>query len=148
MKKLYFVVGPMGCGKNYVGKRLADELGYPFIDGDAFVPTSMAKKVADFKFLNQQDIDNFVTEHLIPGVETAYDETLGLVVAQALYRAEHRQQIREHFGNACQIVFVKTNLFTNLKRLLKRDQGFRWMLYGLCNRVFFQSKDFDQVIYN
>ena len=32
---IYFLVGPMGCGKNYVGKRLAKELDCDFIDGDS-----------------------------------------------------------------------------------------------------------------
>lgn len=137
---LHFVVGPMGAGKNYVGERLADKLQCNFVDGDTFIPAEMANKVARFKSLTLQDIDSFVTDSLIPQVEAAYTGQ-PLVVAQALYRQQHRDQIANHFGNQCIFYRVKTPLLVNLKRLYSRENGFRWCLYGLSNFFFFQHSD-------
>ena len=134
----------MGCGKNYVGERIAEQLRYHFVDGDSFVPSEMRDKVSRFLPLTQGDIDSFVTDHLIPGLEHELERHPdGIVVAQALYRTEHRAQVKSHFGDRCRVVLIETDLWTNLKRLFKRDKGLRWALYGLWNRIFFQSKGFD-----
>jgi gluconokinase len=143
----YFLVGPMGCGKNYVGERLAKEKGCEFIDGDAFVPETMIAKVSKFQPLGQQDIDNYVTNHLIPGVEARRQQGKELVVAQALYRAEHRLQIAQRVKN-CEFIYIDTPLTTNVKRLLGRKKGVRWTLYGLFNRIFFQKQGLTESIYN
>lgn len=97
---IYFLVGPMGIGKNYVGERLAESLQCDFVDGDIFVPKEMAAKVANFKPLSQKDIDDYVADHLIPGIEQhlSKNPTEDLVIAQALYRKEHRDQIQNHFA--------------------------------------------------
>jgi carbohydrate kinase (thermoresistant glucokinase family) len=145
--KVYFLVGPMGCGKNYVGERLAKEKGCEFIDGDAFVPEAMIEKVSKFKPLGQQDIDNYVTNHLIPGVENRRQQGKELVVAQALYRAEHRLQIAQRVRN-CKFIYIDAPLTTNIKRLLGRKKGIRWTLYGLFNRIFFQKQGLTETIYN
>jgi gluconate kinase len=146
----------MGVGKNYVGERLAESLECKFLDGDIFVPKKMANKVARFSPLSQEDIDNYITEHLIPGIEkhlqpqSQSQPQQDLVVAQALYRKEHRDQIQRHFGQEenCKFILITAPLLTNLKRLLKRDKGFRWVVYALLNRPFFQSEGIFKTICN
>ncbi len=39
------IMGPMGCGKTTIGKRLAEKLGWPFYDGDDFHPASNVEKM-------------------------------------------------------------------------------------------------------
>jgi len=136
---IYFLVGPMGVGKNYVGKQLASNLDCEFVDGDDFVPQAMAKKVSRFKRLSMRDLNNFVLEHLIPAIETLHSEHENIVVAQALYRKGHRALIKDKFGDDCVFIHIKVPLLTNIKRLLSREKGLRWALYGLINRPFFQS---------
>lgn len=128
----------MGIGKNYMGEQLAAQMGCKFIDGDEFIPSKIAKKIMSFKILSLENLDNFVTKHLIPGIEERLQTDL--VVAQALYRTRHRDLIRKHFGEDCVFIQIKSSLRTNLKRLLTRKKGIRWALYGLLNRPFFKQK--------
>lgn len=115
----------MGIGKNYMGKRLAAQIGCEFVDGDTFISSEMAKKVASFKPLSLEDLDRFVTKRLIPEVEERLPKgwIRDLVVAQALYRKRHRDLIRKHFGEDCVFIQIKASLKTNLKRLLSRKKG-------------------------
>ena len=127
-----------------MGKQLAANIGCEFVDGDTFISPEIAKKVASFKRLSLKDLDNFVTKRLIPGIED-HVKRIGflsdLVVTQALYRKRHRDLIRKHFDEDCVFIEIKASLRTNLKRLLTREKGIRWALYGLLNRPFFQTKD-------
>jgi len=47
MTRHLFLIGFMGSGKSYQGRRLAEKLGCPFIDLDAFIVTSEGKSIAD-----------------------------------------------------------------------------------------------------
>ena len=145
---IYFLVGPMGCGKNYVGERLAKELDCDFIDGDSFVPESMARKVLSFKPLGQKDIDDFVYDHLVPGILSSWKEGDDVVIAQALYRKEHRDAIAFLFTGHIVFVYIRCPLLLNLQRLWSRKKGLRWALYGLWNRIFFQTDGISHIINN
>ena len=50
MTRHLFLIGFMGSGKSYQGRRLAEKLGCPFIDLDAFIVTSEGKSIADIFF--------------------------------------------------------------------------------------------------
>jgi shikimate kinase len=47
MEKVIFLVGFMGSGKSYWGKRLADVLGYRFIDLDEFIEAQEGASVSE-----------------------------------------------------------------------------------------------------
>lgn len=49
------VMGPMGCGKSTVGRRLADKLAWPFIDADDFHPPANVDKMQRGIALNDDD---------------------------------------------------------------------------------------------
>lgn len=138
---LYVLFGEMGVGKNYVGERLADFLGCEFFDGDLVVPPAMIEKVSKFEGLTLEIIDDYVYNHLIPGIDARYDRQKPLVVAQALYLNKHRQAITEHFGpQTTKLVYLPMpSVITHMKRLYSRKNGFRWMLYGLMNKPFFEQ---------
>lgn len=145
---IYFLVGPMGVGKSYVGARLADDTGCHFVDGDMYLPDNMVKKVTNFQNLTPEEIDSFVINNLIPEVDKIETELPDILVAQALYRKRNRDMIKSHFGDRCAFIRVKASFFTTVKRLLGRKNGLRWALYGLLNRPFFQESDYAQVIDN
>ncbi len=49
------LMGPMGCGKTFIGKMLADRLGWPFYDGDDFHPAKNVEKMRAGIALNDED---------------------------------------------------------------------------------------------
>ncbi len=49
------VMGVSGCGKSTVGKGLADELGWPFYDGDDFHPPENVAKMSQGIPLTDED---------------------------------------------------------------------------------------------
>jgi len=139
---LYVVFGEMGTGKNYVGEKLAKHLGCEFFDGDTVIPKEMLEKVTKFKSLTAADIDNYVYFHLIPEIGKRSNGK-DLVVAQALYRNAHRDTIEFFFGEE-NIKFVwlpVSSNTTHMKRLYGRNNGLKWMLYGLYNKFFFQKPE-------
>lgn len=48
-------MGPMGCGKTTIGRRLADRLGWPFSDADEFHPTANIAKMRRGIALTDED---------------------------------------------------------------------------------------------
>ena len=52
---LLVIMGVSGCGKSTVGKRLADRLGYPFLEADDFHPPSNIRKMSGGEPLTDHD---------------------------------------------------------------------------------------------
>ena len=49
------MMGPMGCGKTTIGKMLAEQLGWPFYDGDDFHPKKNVEKMRAGIALTDED---------------------------------------------------------------------------------------------
>ena len=47
MYRPIFLIGFMGSGKSTVGRRLADQLGFRFIDTDTFIETRFRQRIVD-----------------------------------------------------------------------------------------------------
>ncbi|NBY01554.1 MAG: AAA family ATPase, partial [Planctomycetes bacterium] len=47
LKKNVYLIGARGCGKSTVGKFLAQELGWSFVDADQFLEASSGRSIAD-----------------------------------------------------------------------------------------------------
>ncbi|MHA2280025.1 MAG: shikimate kinase [Promethearchaeota archaeon] len=139
---IYFTFGEMGIGKNFVGERIAAKLGCDFVDGDDFLTPEMQAKVKAFKSFTKQDLDKFMVR-LVEGIVERYKEGEDLVVAQALYRQEHRELVKsELLKQNCKIIFVwipVPSLAIHIERLWGRDKGLMWVLYGMLNKPFFQK---------
>ena len=141
---LFVIFGEMGVGKNYVGEKLASYLECDFFDGDLVAPQTMVEKVSKFKPLSQEDIDIYVSMCLVPSINDRLNSNFqqkNLVVAQALYREEHRLFIEQVFGkeNVCFIWLPVVSQKQHFKRLLSRAQGWKWVAYSLFNKFFFQK---------
>jgi len=146
---IYILFGEMGIGKNYVGERLASRLKCKFIDGDDFLTPAMQKKVNAFKPLSKQDLDEFM-EKLVEGIAINYDGEDDIVVAQALYRREHRAWIYKNLnslGHKVDFIWIPVpSVRTHIKRLWSRN--FKWVLYGMFNKLFFQRPYGGGLIHN
>ncbi len=52
---IIIVMGVSGCGKSTIGQQLADRMGWPFFDGDAFHPPANIDKMSRGMPLNDED---------------------------------------------------------------------------------------------
>ena len=138
---IYVLFGEMAVVKNYIGERLAKHLDCEFFDGDLVIPPKMSLKIANFKPLTHENIHNYVHMHLIPAIEDRVMPGKNLVVAQALYRQEHREAIIErlHAHDVRTVYLPVLNRKKHLKRLYTRTNGWKWALYGVFNSIFFEE---------
>ena len=143
MKEIIFLFGEMGGGKNYWGEKLAKEKDYAFLDGDTFATPEMKEKVSQFKPLNKLMIELFV-ENMAMEIVDRMANLQGMVVAQAPYMKEDRDFLKMLlgvFGYSVKFIWVNTPFFQNMRQIYSRPRGFRWVLYWLMNKPFFQKPD-------
>ena len=88
------LMGVSGSGKTAVGQALADELGWPFYDGDDYHPAENVAKMAGGISLDDTDrtpwlqtLRDLIAEHLQAGKN--------LVLACSALKERYRQQLRE-----------------------------------------------------
>ena len=152
MKEIIVLFGEMGGGKNYWGEKIAQDKGYLFYDGDdavSFVP-EMAERVAKFKPLSKQLVRKFVDNLVVEVSERARVSPTGVVVAQALYSNADRLYFAfclVTMGYRVTFKWVKPPFWQNLKQIYSRPNGFRWVLYWLMNKPFFEdpNHEHDQI---
>ena len=146
MKTVYILFGEMGSGKNYHGEKLSMNMGVEFLDGDTLLPEEMIERVSTFKPLSPEMIDNYITNHLAPAILNRSE----LVLAQALYMDKHRLFLRDFLedqGYTVVFYWVKPKFWNNLKQIYSRPKGFKWVLYWLMNKPFFQKPSHDHQIF-
>lgn len=91
--------------------------------------------------LTKELLDDYVANHLVPAIMEAVRSMGDVVVAQALYRREHRLYVEERLASAgisVRWVFCHVPFWQNFKQLWSRTDGFRWVLYWLMSKPFFQ----------
>lgn len=149
MKKIIILFGEMGAGKNYWGEKLAKEFGYSFFDGDTVVTPEMLERVSKFKSLTRDMITKYVN-HLANEIADRAAESTGLIVAQALYSDQDRQFLKtflQCLDYDVSFKWIRAPFWRNFKQIYSRPNGFRWVLYWLMNKPFFQkpTHNFDLV---
>lgn len=149
---IVILFGEMGGGKNYHGTLLAKHTGANFLDGDTVAPPAMVEKVVNFQPLSREMVFDYIHNHLAKAiVEKANNSPAGLFVAQALYLNEDRlllQETLENMGFIVDFVWIKPPFWQNLKQLLTRPKGWRWVIYWLMNKFFFQKPTHPVTDYN
>lgn len=150
MKTIVFLFGEMGGGKTYHGQRLAAMTQFTFFEGDSIVPPAMAEKVQNFKPLPREMIREYVTLLANKVADLAMqDDVKGLLVSQALYLNEDRKFLDfflRCLGYNVKWYWVKTPFWRNLKQILTRKNGWRWAIYWLMNKPFFQKPTHPYVV--
>ncbi len=84
---IILLMGVAGAGKTSVGAQLADDLGWPFYDGDTFHPKANVEKMRQDTPLTDADRFPWLTalRHLID--DLARQETSAVVTCSALKQA-------------------------------------------------------------
>jgi gluconate kinase len=142
MKEIIILFGEMGSGKNYHGEKLAKEKGYLFFDGDDALTSEMRDRVNKFKPISREMILHFISDLLSVIIEKSNDTDTGLVVSQALYFDEDRtfiEYVLRRMGFTVNFKWVKVPFVQNFKQIYSRPKGFRWALYWLMSKPWFQE---------
>lgn len=146
---IYLLYGEMGCGKNYVGEKFAEYIGCEFFDGDSVIPDDMVIKIEKFKLLKPSELIVYVSRDLLPAImKKSYYGFRDLVVSQALYKKEYRSIITRSLPHIVSPIWIYTPWFQQLSQLMSREHGFKWVMYSLICKPFFQRPTEDYEIRN
>jgi gluconokinase len=112
------IMGVSGSGKSTIGKSLAEELGWPFYDGDDFHPAANIEKMANGIALTDADRADWLTAlaQLIRDLHnTGKSGILACSALKQAYRATLQQNIPD-----VQFVYLRGSYDLILKRLQAR----------------------------
>ena len=114
------VMGVSGCGKSTLGERLAEALGWPFLEGDRFHPRANVEKMAAHVPLTDSDRRPWL-EALAGAIARDEAEGRSSVVACSALRRAYRDILRE---GAPRVGFVHMHGdFAVLAERLSRRKG-------------------------
>jgi gluconate kinase len=143
MKTVYIFFGEMGCGKTYQGSRYAERHNFKFFEGDSVITPRMLERVSKFASIPREILDEYM-DVLFNAIVDNMNTCDNLVVSQALYRNEDREALKvflESFGYKVVMFWVVSKWHRNIEGLLTRDNGWKWVLYWLINKPFFQKPE-------
>ncbi len=92
MTLFLIVMGVSGCGKSTIGKNLADEMGWPFYDGDDFHPPENVAKMSQGIPLNDDDRAGWLAA-LADLISTHLAENRPGVLACSALKQKYRDQL-------------------------------------------------------
>lgn len=119
---IIILMGVSGSGKTTIGRLLAQDLGWPFYDGDDFHPQANVDKMRQGIPLTDDDRDSWLTA-LRRQIDTLIDNRQSAVLAcSALKQAYH-----DRLGNGqpeVRFVYLKGNCDLIRQRLLARHGHF------------------------
>lgn len=95
-------MGVSGCGKSEIGSRLARQLGFAYLEGDAFHPEANVAKMSAGMPLDDEDRAGWLAV-LADKVAAACRDKQGLVLSCSSLKRRYRDQLR---AGDPQLVFV------------------------------------------
>ncbi len=114
------LMGVAGSGKTTVGRRLAEDLGWPFFDGDDFHPPENVAKMAQGLPLTNADRAPW-----LDALRALIDEVVGqgrsaVIACSALKQAYRRRLLHNHA--AARLVYLKGD-YALIRRRMRRRRG-------------------------
>ena len=95
------IMGVSGCGKTTIGQQLADRVGWPFFDGDAFHPPANIDKMSRGIPLNDEDRSGWLAAIADRMRELIAVNQSGVFACSAL-----KQKYRDQLQVSAQVKFV------------------------------------------
>src|SRR5688572_26752505 len=116
------IMGVSGSGKSTIGRTLAEELGWPFYDGDDFHPPANIEKMANGIALNDTDRFSWLAAlaELIRQLEK--ERRSGIIACSALKQA-YRERLQQDLTDV-RFVYLKGSYELILQRLQSRQGHF------------------------
>ena len=143
MPPSFFLYGLPGCGKSFVGKKLA-EMGYRFEEGDAWLSADMRAALSRGEGFTPSMRDAYC-DRCIERINAINEEEIHgqrrpLAVAQAMFKRKHRRRIHE---KCPQISFIQVKCAEEerVRRLEMREEGIDAALGERMKRDFQEGQD-------
>jgi carbohydrate kinase (thermoresistant glucokinase family) len=129
MAEAILLMGVAGAGKTTIGRLLSAELGWPFYDGDDFMPEANVAKMASGQPLNDEDrkpwlaiLNQLMRDHLADG--------RCLIVGASALKRSYRQQLAEGITSG-QLHFVHLQGDYHLLEQRLKDRTGHFMKAGM-----------------
>lgn len=113
------LMGVAGAGKSTVGRRLANELGWRFVDADDFHPPGNHDKMTRNLPLTDEDRRPWL-ERLRTSIAEWVATGSGVVLACSLLKAAYRTVVLPDHAHQVRIVYLKASRTLLQRRLLDR----------------------------
>jgi gluconokinase len=119
---MVIVMGVCGCGKTTVGRALARELGYDFLDADDFHPEDNVTKMAHGVALSDDDRWPWL-DAIVAAMRERATHGRGTVIACSALKEAYRDRLRRGVGAAgeVRIVYLRGDAATIASRLASRS---------------------------
>lgn len=117
------VMGVSGSGKTTVGRRIAEQLGWPFYEGDDLHPKANVKKMEGGEPLADIDRQPWLEEIRDLAGRLAREGRSAVIACSALKRA-YRELIRSKVQDAMQFVYLKGGYQQIKARIEERDNHY------------------------
>ncbi|HEX9615335.1 MAG TPA: gluconokinase [Bacteroidota bacterium] len=119
---ILIVMGVSGSGKTTVGKMLAQEMGWPFYEGDDLHPQANIEKMARGTHLDDTDREPWIRS-LRGLIRTLTGQSQNAVVACSALKERHRQVLLKETRNL-RFVYLKGEVNLIEERLKERKSHF------------------------
>lgn len=127
------VMGVSGSGKTTVGRLLAEELGWPFYEGDDYHPPANIQKMTRGGTLTDEDRASWL-DMLSQLIRELDGEGRSAVVACSALKQSYRDVLAGRWGTDVRFVYLKGTSYLIRKRLEER-RG-HYMKAGLLESQF------------
>lgn len=113
------LMGAAGAGKSTVGRHLASEVGWRFVDGDDFHPQANLDKISRNLPLTDEDRGPWL-EHLRAAITEWVITEIRVVLAISLLKSAYRALVIGHNHPSVRVVYLKADRGLLEQRLRRR----------------------------
>lgn len=100
---IYILMGVSGAGKTLIGKKLSDQLGLPFYDGDDFHPEANVQKMSSGQPLNDRDRRPWLMA--LARKVSEWNRSGGAILACSALKKSYRELLMSN-NNPAQVIFI------------------------------------------